>query len=32
MTIITVATTAIVSPTIRNLDLTEDIDEHEKED
>lgn len=32
MTIITVATTAIVSPTIRNLDLTEDIEENEKED
>ena len=31
MTIITVATTAIVSPTIRNLDLTEDILENEKE-
>lgn len=32
MTIITVATTAIVSPTIRNLDLTADIEENEKED
>ncbi len=32
MTIITVATTAVVSPTIRNLDLTEDIEENEKED
>ncbi len=32
MTIITVVTTGIVSPTIRNLDLTEEIEEHEKED
>ena len=32
MTIITVATTAVVSPTIRNLDLTADIEENEKED
>ncbi|UAM97721.1 MFS transporter [Polaribacter litorisediminis] len=32
MTLITVVTTAIVSPTIRNLDLTEDIQENEKED
>lgn len=31
MTIITVVTTAIVSPTIRNLDLTTDIEENEKE-
>ncbi|PQJ81008.1 MFS transporter [Polaribacter porphyrae] len=31
MTILTVATTAIVSPTIRNLDLTEDIEENEKD-
>ncbi|MGK0413122.1 MAG: MFS family permease [Polaribacter sp.] len=32
MTLITVVTTGIVSPTIRNLDLTEDIQENEKED
>lgn len=32
MTIITVVTTGIVSPTIRNLDLTADIEENEKED
>ena len=32
MTILTVVTTAIVSPTIRNLDLTADIEENEKED
>jgi len=32
MTIITVVTTGIVSPTIRNLDLTEDIEESEKEE
>jgi len=32
MTLITVVTTGIVSPTIRNLDLTEDILENEKED
>lgn len=32
MTIITVVTTAVVSPTIRNLDLTADIEESEKED
>ena len=31
MTIITVATTVVVSPTIRNLDLTTDIEENEKE-
>ena len=31
MTLITVVTTGIVSPTIRNLDLTEEIKEHEKE-
>ncbi len=31
MTIITVITTAAVSPTVRNLDLTEDIEENEKE-
>ena len=31
MTLITVVTTGIVSPTIRNLDLTEDIEENEKE-
>jgi len=31
MTLITVVTTGIVSPTIRNLDLTEDILENEKE-
>lgn len=31
MTIITVVTTAVVSPTIRNLDLTADIEENEKE-
>ena len=30
MTIITAATTAVVSPTIRNLDLTSDIKENEK--
>lgn len=32
MTLITVITTGIVSPTIRNLDLTEDILENEKEE
>ena len=32
MTLITVVTTGIVSPTIRNLDLTEDIQANEKED
>ncbi|MGY8911109.1 MAG: MFS transporter [Flavobacteriales bacterium] len=32
MTLITVFTTGIVSPTIRNLDLTEDILENEKEE
>ncbi|MGK0326800.1 MAG: MFS family permease [Paraglaciecola sp.] len=32
MTLITVVTTGIVSPTIRNLDLTEDIEANEKED
>lgn len=32
MTLITVVTTGIVSPTIRNLDLTEDILENEKEE
>ncbi|TXD52787.1 MULTISPECIES: MFS transporter [unclassified Polaribacter] len=32
MTLITVITTGIVSPTIRNLDLTEEIEENEKED
>lgn len=32
MTLITVVTTGIVSPTIRNLDLTEDIQENEKDD
>ena len=32
MTLITAVTTGIVSPTIRNLDLTEDIEENEKED
>ena len=31
MTLITVVTTGIVSPSIRNLDLTEDIEENEKE-
>ncbi|WP_026776194.1 MFS transporter [Polaribacter sp. Hel_I_88] len=31
MTLITVVTTAVVSPTIRNLDLTADIEENEKE-
>jgi MFS family permease len=31
MTLITVVTTGIVSPTIRNLDLTEEIKEQEKE-
>ena len=31
MTLITVVTTGIVSPTIRNLDLTEAIKEQEKE-
>jgi MFS family permease len=30
MTLITVVTTGIVSPTIRNLDLTADIEENEK--
>lgn len=30
MTLITVVTTGIVSPTIRNLDLTEEIKEHEE--
>lgn len=32
MTLITVVTTGIVSPTIRNLDLTDDILENEKEE
>mgnify|MGYP006072243451 FL=1 len=32
MTLITVVTTGIVSPTIRNLDLTKDIESNEKED
>ena len=32
MTILTVVTTAVVSPTIRKLDLTEDIKENEKEE
>ncbi|PQB03434.1 MFS transporter [Polaribacter filamentus] len=32
MTLITVVATGIVSPTIRNLDLTEEIEEHEKEE
>jgi MFS family permease len=32
MTLITVVTTGIVSPTIRNLDLTEEIEANEKED
>ena len=32
MTILTVLTTAVVSPTIRNLDLTEDIENNEKVD
>jgi hypothetical protein len=32
MTILTVVTTAAVSPTIRNLDLTEDIKASEIED
>ena len=32
MTLITVVTTGIVSPTIRNLDLTKDIEANEKED
>jgi MFS family permease len=31
MTILTVATTAIVSPTVRNLDLTQEIEENEEE-
>jgi hypothetical protein len=31
MTLITVVATGIVSPTIRKLDLTEEIEEHEKE-
>ncbi|WP_439130813.1 MFS transporter [Polaribacter sp.] len=31
MTIVTVITTAAVSPTVRNLDLTQDIEENEKE-
>ncbi|WP_040279505.1 MFS transporter [Psychroserpens damuponensis] len=32
MTLITVVTTALVSPTFRKLDLTKDIEEHEKEE
>ncbi|WP_397444896.1 MFS transporter [Polaribacter sp. R77954] len=32
MTILTVVTTGVVSPTIRNLDLTKDIEENEKEE
>jgi hypothetical protein len=30
MTLITVAVTGIVNPTLRNLDLTKDLEEHEK--
>ena len=32
MTLITVIATGALSPTIRNLDLTEDIKKHEKEE
>ncbi|GGK14494.1 MFS transporter [Yeosuana aromativorans] len=32
MTLITVVTTGLVSPSFRRLDLTKDIEEHEKED
>lgn len=32
MTVITVVTTGVVSPTIRNLDLTDEIENNEKED
>jgi hypothetical protein len=32
MTLITVVTTAFASPSFRKLDLTEDMDEFEKED
>ncbi|MBR9846294.1 MAG: MFS transporter [Algicola sp.] len=32
MTLITVVTTAFVSPSFRRLDLTEDMEEHEKDD
>lgn len=32
MTLITVATTGIVSPTFRKLDLTQDVEDHEKEE
>ncbi len=32
MTLITVITTAFVSPSFRTLDLTEDLEEHEKDD
>jgi hypothetical protein len=32
MTLITVITTALVSPTFRTLDLTKDIEAHENED
>jgi hypothetical protein len=31
MTILTVGTTAIVSPTFRKLDLQKDVEEHERE-
>ena len=30
MTLLTVVTTGIVNPTLRNLDLTKDLEEHEK--
>jgi hypothetical protein len=30
MTLITVVVTGIVNPTLRNLDLTKDLEEHEK--
>jgi hypothetical protein len=30
MTLITVAVTGVVNPTLRNLDLTKDLEEHEK--
>ena len=31
MTLLTVSTTALVSPTFRRLDLTKDVEEHEKD-
>ena len=30
MTLITVVVTGVVNPTLRNLDLTKDLEEHEK--